>query len=126
MIEHALKRILKEGRAIEPNSDFRSRSERLITLTPQNKLGLFGTLRYEFAENASLSAALVLASILVAVAVGGFTYFLRGTDQIARNTDLEAETRNIDFQIQLGEIQYLDDSTAEITAYLQEIQNYDF
>lgn len=127
MIEDALKKALKAGRDIQPSEELRGRLSRLVTLSPQNKLGFFETLRFEFAENVSSSAALALASILVAVVVGGFTYlFGGGTGAIARDSALEAETENLDFQIQLKEVQYLNDSAAEITAYLEEIQNYDF
>lgn len=126
MIEDALKKALKNSKDIQPSDELRDRLSRLVTLSPQNKLGFLETVRYEFAENASFSAALALASILVAVAVGGFTYWSKGPGAVARNTEFEAETQALDFQIQLGEVQYLNDSAAEITAYLQEIQNYDF
>ena len=127
-MEEKIYKILKAGRSINPSEEFKTRSRRLIVTTPQNQPGIFYTIRNELLENFGFGLALGLASLLIFVILGGFSYFK--TSFAPENItligeELIAEVENLDFQIQLGAAKYFEESAEEIAALLKEIEEAD-
>lgn len=126
-MEEKLVKILKAGRSIEPTQEFRLRSENSILASRQNRTNFFATIKSELLENFKFSLALSLASILILVIFGSFSYWKSNSAQETANLNLNGqelltEIQALDFQIQLGEAQYFNESALEIAALLKEIK----
>ena len=125
-MEEQIFKFLRSLRVIEPSVEFKARSRRLIFAHTQ-KRPILEILRRELAENLKFSLALGLASLLIFIAAGGFDYW----EKLSQNTtalnsqELISEVKNFDFQIQLGEAKYFDESAGAITALLDQIKDTD-
>lgn len=112
---------IKELKNIVPDATFFARSHNLITLTPQvraMKAHLWESFRY--------GLALSLGSILLIIGLGGFSYlklnklspFIIG----GLNTkSLAAEAGRANFDLELAEAQYFEDSSRVITVALNAV-----
>ena len=125
-MEDKLLRILKQGQTIEPRAEFKERSRALIFKSALKQQGILATLANEIRENLKFGVALTLASFLIFAVLGGaipVRNIFKG-DTVALNGDeLLKEVENLNFQIQLGEAKYFNESALEIAAILGEIKN---
>lgn len=125
-MEDKFLKILKQGRTIEPRAEFKERSRALIFKPGLKQHGIIATLVNEIRENLKFGVALTLASFFIFAVLGGAipikNIFKR--DSVAFNGDeLLREVENLNFQIQLGEARYFNESALEIAAILGQIKN---
>ncbi len=126
-IEQKILSLLKDACSIRPSEEFRARSRERILSAAQTP-SLFHSIRRELAENLTFGLALGMASIMLLVIFGGFTYWDRlfpGVSPTLSAQDLMREAENLDFKIQLKEAKYLDTSAQQIGALLTEIKEGD-
>lgn len=121
-MEEQILKILRAFRGITPDADFTARSRSIVAGAPQRRT----IARIGFFDSMKLGTAMVLASVLLFVLVGGFSYFqLTNTASVAASSFdfemLNAEARKIDIRIQLGEATYFNDSTQQMAAALNDV-----
>lgn len=120
-------KILKKFALIEPDGSFRERSRTEILLTPRSE-NSFKKVSAGVFESMRLGTTLVLASVLLLILVGGFSYFkLNSAASIASSSfdfeTLNREAQKIDLQIKLNEIDYFDDSVQDVAAVLDDLSD---
>lgn len=122
-MEDKLITLLKTLSLIEPDeaSKVRSRSRIVVAKTPT-----LSRVRTGFFESMKLGTAMALASVLLFIIVGGFSYFkLTSVATVASSSfdfkTLSAEAANIDLRVQLGEAEYFDDSARQMATVLNDV-----
>lgn len=127
-MENEIIKILNSGRALKPAPEFIERSRRLILANFPKHGGFWISLKRELTANLKFGLALTLASFLIFMIMGGVLpvkNILSRTNTTLSGADLLAEVEKLNFQIQLGEAEYLSASAQEIAAILQELENSD-
>lgn len=124
-MEEQLIKILKELKGIKPEEGFVKRSRQLVLASPIKARGFLG-LKMNFLESFKLAAALTLASALLFVLLGGFSYLnLKNLSPMGLTSlnaeNLKAEAEKLDFQIQLGEAVYNINSDKEVGLKIDEL-----
>jgi hypothetical protein len=113
---------LKKLREVSPDANFFLRSHELISVTPQIKK----TFKSHIWESFRMSIALSLASLLVIIGLGGFSYlkldkfspFIIG----GLNTkSLAAEAERANQEFELAEAKYFEDTSRAVAAALNAV-----
>ncbi len=113
---------LKELKNIAPDAGFIKQSLEIILSAAQTKRSIIG----HILESFKYSLALSLGSILLIVALGGFSY-LHLTDLSPvlvgslNSKNLISEAQKTDFSIKLAEAKYFDDAASAATVALNAI-----
>ena len=120
-MEDQIIKILQSARTIKPDAEFERHSRAVIlTLPPHRRLST-GIL-----ESLKFGTAIVFATMLIFILVGGLSYFkitnisptlLTSFDE----QSLQKEADGLDFSIQLGEVKYFDKSAEQVAKLLEEI-----
>lgn len=122
-MEDKIIKILQSFRLIEPDSEFKKRSQALIFALPKHKTN---QLKIGIFDSAKFAAAISFATILLFIVIGGLSYFkitnispelLGGFNE----QNLLSEAAKLNFEIQLGEVKYFDKSAEQVAAVLKEI-----
>jgi hypothetical protein len=123
-MEKTILKILKDARAIKPSKDFVERSHRLIIASSANRPSFLHIVKRELVENTKFGLALTLGTLLVFALFGGAAYFSASLLERApaHGEGLIAEAEAVNFQIQLGEARYFNESAEEIAILLREIK----
>lgn len=114
--------ILKKLREAEPGKSFAAHSLELILSAPQNKNN---NIFNRFIESLQYSGAVVMASVLLIVFLGGISTLKSKvmSPAIMANLDykkINEELNNLNFQIKLSEVKYYEDSFNKISVALNE------
>lgn len=114
-------KILKTGKLIEPSPEFKERSRRLLFAAPTPKKEYGFPAFFGLMENFRLRLALgTLGALLLAVL--GVNYWQTFNQPNLNGQALKHEVENLDFQIQLQEIEYFENSAKEIAVILDDIK----
>lgn len=116
-MEEQLFKKIKLLQSVQPRKEFTEQSRRLVLAAPQASplMGFFtrviDTLKY--------SAALGLATVLLFLFIGGFSYFkITNISPLVLTSfeaqGLEQEVQSLDFRIQLGQAKYFDEATQQV------------
>ncbi len=100
-MEDQVIKTLKSLKSLKPEDGFISRSRRMILASEQNP-ARFG---FSLFENMKLAAALVLASALLFIALGGLSFHLASSPELFTDSQ-HPKAGNVNFQIQIGEAKY--------------------
>ena len=129
MDEQFLKNLLKPLRRIEPSRDFMARSKQLITLARQEAAPapIRERVLSSIFEGFTFSVGIAMASLLLIVTIGSISY-LTGTSggEVAssfNNASLAQEADSIDFNLQIQEISYFDESAKQVALALDKISH---
>ncbi len=122
-MEQKLLEILKALKILQPDKGFLERSKNLILSVPQKQ---FPGLVRGILDSLKLSAALTLASLLLFVVIGGFSYLnlqkiSPAAVSLINEAKLKSEASNLDFQIRLGEVSYYLESDQTIGAEIDKL-----
>lgn len=125
MHEEQLKQFFRPGKHIQPSESFRAKSLGLILSRPQRQPTLLETIKREFFENIQLSLSLGLAAVFVFIALGSFSNWgsMFPGNAARTNNELLTEAASLDFQIELGQAEYLTQSADEIALMVESIKN---
>lgn len=113
-------KILQRLKAIEPSHEFKQRSLTLILDTPQNyKAPLFKNFFRAF----QFSGALVMASLLIVIILGGLSIlnlkiFSPAMLASLDTNNLNEELKDMDLKLKLSEVSYYEDSLNKISVAL--------
>lgn len=122
-----LQKLLSPLSRITPDMAYMTRSKTMIALRSQE--APTEPLRVRFMsrifESMTLTAGLALASLLVVIALGSISY-INGSrsGQVAasfNNDSLALETKSADFNFQIQDIGYFDESAKQVTMALDKI-----
>ncbi len=122
-MEQKILQILKALKILQPEKGFLERSRNLIMSAPQKQ---FPGLVRGVLDSLKLSMALSLASLLLFVVIGGFSYLnlqkiSPGAVSLINEAKLRSEASSLDFQIQLGEVKYYLESDEAIGAEIDKL-----
>ncbi|TSC89558.1 MAG: hypothetical protein G01um10143_48 [Parcubacteria group bacterium Gr01-1014_3] len=122
-MEEKILQLLKSLKILQPEKGFLERSKNLIISAPQKQ---FPGLVRGVLDSLKLSMALSLASLLLFVVIGGFSYLnlqkvSPGAVSLINEAKLRSEASNLDFQIQLGEVKYYLESDEAIGAEIDKL-----
>ncbi len=122
-MEEKILQLLKSLKILQPDKGFLDRSKNLIMSAPQKQ---FPGLVRGVLDSLKLSMALSLASLLLFVVIGGFSYLnlqkvSPGAVSLINEAKLRSEASNLDFQIQLGEVKYYLESDEAIGAEIDKL-----
>lgn len=125
-MEEQLSKTLKAFRNIQPDELYAAKSRRMILSMPRIAHPIQVMLR-RVADTFKFTLALSLASAMVFLMIGGFSYFkvtnlstlvLTSFDE---SNGLQQEAQGLDFRIQLGQAKYFDEATQQVADSEQEI-----
>lgn len=127
MEEMMLKKLLSPLNRITPDKAYIARSKTMIALSAQDTPT--EPLRVRFMsrifESMTLTAGVALASLLVVIALGSISYISGSrTGQVAasfNNDSLALEAKSADFNFQIQDIGYFDESAKQVTMALDKI-----
>ncbi|MEK7554605.1 MAG: hypothetical protein AAB518_01300 [Patescibacteria group bacterium] len=125
MHEQELITVVQLCRAVEPSTDFKERSRRLIAALPQKRPTWIEVVSRELVENLKFTFSLALASFILVAVFGGFAYwrnFIPGGRFTNESRELLSEAEQINLGIELGEAEYFTESAREMTLLLGEIR----
>ncbi len=116
-----IEKILKTGRSIQPSENLRARTRGVILSSHRNSW--ISIIKNEVAENFKFTVALALTTILILLVAGGLSYEKIKSARApgVNGNELLREVEKLDFQIQLSEIRYFDESAKEVALILDEI-----
>ncbi len=122
-MEEKILQFLKALKVLQPEKGFLERSKNLIMSAPQKQ---FPGLVRGVLDSLKLSMALSLASLLLFVVIGGFSYLnlqkiSPGAVSLINEAKLRSEASSLDFQIQLGEVRYYLESDEVIGAEIDKL-----
>ncbi len=118
-----MERLLTKLKSIEPNKEFKERSRALILNSPQSgiSIGIFNRLL----NSAQFSAAFSLAAIFIFLIIGGLSMLSQRILSPALLSSLDPENlteeaASLDFQIQLSQAEYYEESAEKVEIALNE------
>ncbi len=125
-MEDQLLKILKSLKSISPDTEFLSRSRNLILSTSQKQTGGWFIFRGSVMQSIKLGAAMTLASALLFIILGGVSFFnVRNLSPVMLSSineeNIAAEADKLDFNIQLGQLEYDVTDEKEIGAKLDDL-----
>lgn len=125
-MEDQLLKILKSLKSITPDLEFLSRSRNLIVSTPQKQTSGWFIFRGNLMQSIKLGAAMTLASALLFIILGGVSFFnVRNLSPVMLSSineeNIAAEADKLDFNIQLGQLEYDVEDEKEIGAKLDDL-----
>ena len=125
-MEDQLIKILKSLKSITPDTEFLSRSRNLILSTPQKQASGWFIFRGNLMQSIKLGAAMTLASALLFIILGGVSFFnVRNLSPVMLSSineeNIAAEADKLDFNIQLGQLEYDVEDEKEIGAKLDDL-----
>lgn len=125
-----LKKLLSPLKSITPDSAYMSRSKQLITFARQKapvvQMPLYTRFAGRMLESFTFSAGLALASLFIIIALGSLSYLTGPAQDGAvatslNNDSLALEAESIDFNMQIKEISYFDESAKQVALALEKI-----
>lgn len=123
MTEEFLKKLVSPLKRVEPTSEFMARSKARIMLTKQEAPKF--KLRLNFFESLTFTGAIGLASILLLAGIGSLSYIASDSSNLAdnslNNAVLISEAESANFQLQIKEITYFDESAKQVALVLEKI-----
>jgi len=120
-MEEKILQILKRGKGLSPDSDFKKRSYELILSLPQKPKTIFTFFKTEIRENLTFGLSLSLASVLLIIIFGGSFWNNPSQNNAAASREVVAEAERINFDIHLREARYFTESAEEVAAILDKI-----
>lgn len=125
-MEEQILKFLKSLKSITPDSEFISRSRNLILSSPQKETTGWFAFRGRVLQSIKLGAAMTLASALLFIILGGVSFFnVRNLSPMMLSSineeNIAAEAEGLDFNIQLGQLEYKVEDEKEIGAKLDEL-----
>ena len=127
-MEKFLSKIFTPLKKIEPNSSYLSQSKKTILLSEQEPTqeSIKSILRPRFLEGISLRTSFALASLLLIIITGSVSYLKSSSTPLAGSLNDEAlaqEINSIDFQVQVKEVSYFNQSARDVSLALDEISS---
>lgn len=125
MIEHDIKKILKELKNVSPDPGFTARSRRIV-LSSKNRTSLADFWHFKnYLEVARLGLTVGLTAILIFAIFGGVSFINQRFSPIPAGLNqsliTEAEEVNSSIQIALNEVAYLDQSNSQTIKTIEKV-----